>query len=342
MSTAIRCTKKAEGIPALDIIRIMSALSILLYHYTTRYDEVIGHTSDWRFLWPWGAEAVNVFFFLSGFLAIIHFRNQKFIVSLKKKAVRLYPTYWICLIISAAVTFAFLKEERWVGIRAFLINFTMLQSALGVRSVDGAYWTLWYDIVFYIVVACFQASRINKSRINRFMLLWLSLAFLCLALSGNSAYPIVLMRKALNRFLILDRIWAFVSGTMIAHLIEYKSRLSCVVLVLSIIYPLICGNTISAILLASVSLMVFLICNCQTGSEVKQTSSLVVRRGLSYMASLTYPIYLLHQNIGFAIIKLLQSRGMKGEICMLLPFLIVLLLAAGIQEQIIKRLSLAL
>ena len=87
MSTAIRCTKKAEGIPALDIIRILSALSILLYHYTTRYDEVIGHTSDWRFLWPWGAEAVNVFFFLSGFLAIIHFRNQKFIVSLKKKAV---------------------------------------------------------------------------------------------------------------------------------------------------------------------------------------------------------------------------------------------------------------
>lgn len=61
------CGNKIIGI---QVIRGISALFILLYHYTSRYNDVdyVTPHEDWPFSVPWGCYAVSTFFLISGYL----------------------------------------------------------------------------------------------------------------------------------------------------------------------------------------------------------------------------------------------------------------------------------
>ena len=59
----------------LDVVRGLSAILIMLYHYTTRYNQnpiTDGAKTDWSISVPWGCAAVTTFFILSGFLCAKH------------------------------------------------------------------------------------------------------------------------------------------------------------------------------------------------------------------------------------------------------------------------------
>lgn len=115
----------------MNWLRGFAAICVVLYHYTTRYQEVYGVIEEWSVNVPWGCGAVNTFFILSGFLTALTLRENTSVVDfVKKRAVRLYPAYWVCIILTALVTFFFLPTE-FPGFDAVLINFTMLQSFWG-------------------------------------------------------------------------------------------------------------------------------------------------------------------------------------------------------------------
>lgn len=67
---------KNKRIYGLDIIRGISAILIILYHYTTRYNESIYTAKEYIHRWPikvfWGSLAVCTFFLLSGYLSGIY------------------------------------------------------------------------------------------------------------------------------------------------------------------------------------------------------------------------------------------------------------------------------
>lgn len=57
-----------KRIQEIDYLRAVSMILIILYHYTTRYEEIIGHQVVWSINVPWGCFAVNTFFVLTGYL----------------------------------------------------------------------------------------------------------------------------------------------------------------------------------------------------------------------------------------------------------------------------------
>lgn len=59
---------------------------------------------------------------------------------------------------------------------------------------------------------------------------------------------------------------------------------------------------------------------------------------IAYASSLTYPFYLLHQNIGYSIISYMENKGLSGAILILIPTGIVLMLSIIIHEIVDKRL----
>lgn len=63
-------TLKKENLWLLNVLRGISALLIVLYHYTVQYEKSIGHLVPYTVTIPWGCYAVNTFFMLSGFLAV--------------------------------------------------------------------------------------------------------------------------------------------------------------------------------------------------------------------------------------------------------------------------------
>jgi peptidoglycan/LPS O-acetylase OafA/YrhL len=99
-----------------------------------------------------GHVGVVVFFLISGFVIPFSIRPDapapaaSFLI---KRFFRLFPAYWLSVPLAAAAIF-------WIWGTAFssrelLINLTLLQDALGVRSAEGVYWTLPVEIVFYLL-----------------------------------------------------------------------------------------------------------------------------------------------------------------------------------------------
>ena len=140
--------KKISG---LNYIRAISAVLVILYHYTTRYTQSYHNvTLENTGLW-WGYRAVAVFFGLSGFLTAHNLKATDTVKTFaKKRAIRLYPAYWVSIILTTVVTYLFLRE-RFIGIPSTIFNFTMLQEFVGIPSVDGAYWTLMHELWFYLI-----------------------------------------------------------------------------------------------------------------------------------------------------------------------------------------------
>ena len=135
----------------LDYLRGLSALLVMLFHYTTRYDMLYGHAGDYPLMISRGSFAVLMFFLLSGYLTFKGLPKYAPKPFIRNRFFRLYPTYWLCLIITWGVIMAFMPSLSVSG-KDFLLNFTMLQMYLGAAFVDGAYWTLACEVLFYVLI----------------------------------------------------------------------------------------------------------------------------------------------------------------------------------------------
>jgi len=168
---------KKPRIFVFDVLRTISAIMIVLYHYTTRYEETIGHTAPYPINFPFGSAFVAMFFLLSGYLLFFSTREEeKPLNFLYKRAVRLFPSYWVSLILTSLFMF-FLLKERLKPVLTILMNFTMLQSLIGFENVDGAYWTLIVELTFYFLVALLLLTKQLK-RIKVISLFWIIITFI--------------------------------------------------------------------------------------------------------------------------------------------------------------------
>lgn len=156
--------KKVNSLWLLDVFRGVSALLIVLYHYTTQYDKSIGHIGNYALTFPWGCYAVYAFFMLSGFLIVYTYKDTFNIVSfLKKRFLRLYPMFWICMLVTT-IYMSFIFPERMPTVKQFLFNLTMFPTLFGSTAIDGVYWTMPKEIIFYIIFAIIAVMGGKKRR----------------------------------------------------------------------------------------------------------------------------------------------------------------------------------
>lgn len=318
-----------KNIPALNYIRAVSAIMVMLYHYTTRYMmSYLNIPADKNHLGLWyGFWAVYTFFILSGFLTVISMgsetRPKQF---LEKRFFRLYPTYWTAIILTSMVTY-FFNRQKFIGVIKTLINFTMLQGCIGVSHVDGAYWTLAYELLFYIVIA-FVLFIKKFDKINILSLLWL-IAIICL--DG--------CQKAFNIPKIVNFLLTFALSKEYAHLFILGISLACIFKnkkdIISYVNIALCfclqyilhekkhGGTVFVIVIA---ILVY-ICAI-TNFKLKYDTV------LTKLAAISYPLYLIHQNIGYVLIKNLSlAIGYKMSVAVTI---IIMIFAAYIINRFIE------
>lgn len=90
---------------------------------------------------------------LSGFLIVYTYKENFNMVSfLKKRCVRLYPMFWVCMVVTT-IYMAFIFPERVPSVRQFLLNITMFPTLFGSTAIDGVYWTMPKELIFYIIFA---------------------------------------------------------------------------------------------------------------------------------------------------------------------------------------------
>ena len=98
-------------------------------------------------MFKFGYLGVNFFFMLSGFVIMASAHNRSAIKFGLLRALRLYPAFLSCLLITLVVLY--LCGNELPSLVAIVLNGLILNDYFGVPNIDGVYWTLQAELKFY-------------------------------------------------------------------------------------------------------------------------------------------------------------------------------------------------
>ena len=290
----------------IDFLRFLAALAVVFFHYSFR-----GYAADSMSIMPYpllapyskyGYLGVDLFFIISGFVILMTAASGSFRGFFVSRFVRLYPAFWACCTITFALTLAYGGERYSASFSQYLVNMTMLNGFVGVTSIDGAYWSLFVEIRFYALVALVLAiGRIHQTQ--SFIIAWLA---------ASIALQIVPVSK-LRYLLIADYSAYFIAGA--TYFLIWSQGISVIRIgVLGLSWSLALVQAIQTIqkiekhynagLDGVVVFGIITLFFCVMLLVALRRTGFLGRKRWLFVGSLTYPLYLLHQNVGFMVFNL--------------------------------------
>jgi peptidoglycan/LPS O-acetylase OafA/YrhL len=330
----------ATRVNEIDLLRFMAALAVVFFHYTFR-----GYAADSMSVIPfplfapyskYGYLGVELFFMISGFVILMTAAGgsmRDFVVS---RVIRLYPAFWASCTITFVVIFFFGEPKYTATISQYVINMTMLSGFLRVPPIDGVYWTLFVEIQFYFFITIILFIK-KISRIQSFLTAWMLLSILLTLfpvkilnflliteysayfIAGATFYLIWLEGLTLRKGVLLLVSWGSALFQEMHYLVEFEKH-----------YNTNMNSVVVVGVITSFFILMLLVALKKTG-RIGQKQWILI-------GSLTYPLYLLHQNIGFIVFN--ASYGWMSPFwlfCLTLGG--VLLLSYAIHVLIEKRFS---
>ncbi len=309
-------TKSSSRLAELDVLRGLAALAVVMFHYTTRYDSMFGHPEALPFQFPLGHLGVELFFMISGFVIFLtlnrttHYKD--FLVS---RFSRLFPVYWVAVLTTfSVVTLLGLPgEER--SLSELLVNFSMIQEFFGVKEVDSVYWTLRYELIFYcIMLAIFLSGKIGK--IETICAIWLGIQLFSILYEHYSGY----FPWKIKQFLLLEYSNLFVAGCLFNRaFVSGFNKERAGLLLVALITHFLAHDLVESLVVTGFFGLFGLFC-------LNKLRFLCIRP-LIYLGTISYSLYLIHQNISYALFRQLYELGVPQIVIFSICFAIALGLA---------------
>lgn len=165
---------KRDRFLSIDALRGIAALMVLIFHYEEMlYFVPTDQHVNLNVLWThYGLLGVELFFTISGFVILMSVESTKnlwhFAIG---RIARLYPAYLFSVLLTG-LYFLLLGE---VSLTTVGINLTMLQKFIKAPDLIPPYWSLAYELWFYILIGGIAASG-YLHRITWFSLGWFAIA----------------------------------------------------------------------------------------------------------------------------------------------------------------------
>ena len=304
----------------LDALRGIAILMVMGFHYTARYQAIYGHPQHLDFYFPLGRYGVQLFFIISGFVIYLTLGKTKnwkdFVIS---RFSRLYPVYWVSVIITSGVIWTFSLPGREPSLFSMMVNMSMIQDWFSIPHVDGVYWTLSLELSFYLIMLfVFILDRLE--RIEVICIRWILFILLARGCEEYFSFQILPVIKIL---LILDYANLFIIGIMFYRRYVQKSHWGAIVIIFaSLLLEFILhgyeSGIICSLFAAMVNMAIF---------RNKIADIIFSAKPLIFIGSISYSLYLLHQNIGYVMLRYLYSLEVKPVAAIPIVYLIVLGLA---------------
>jgi len=315
--------KDSSRLVEVDALRGLAALAVVLFHYTTRFTQLFEANSLPTFSFPDGHYGVNLFFIISGFVIFMTLektsRPMDFVVS---RFSRLFPAYWVAILLTFTLTHLLDLPGKLVDAATAFGNLIMIHGLFGIPHVDGVYWTLEVELLFYC--GMFLLYRFQRLHLIHHALL--GLLALRLAYFGLEQGFGIDLSWTISRLLILKYIPWFALGISI-HLATsrhgagawHQPALTAASAILTL---LIVDSPFLAALATALGAAVFLAASGR---------ALVLRhRILVWLGSISYPLYLLHENIGWSLQLRLGAQGIPADAIVLIALAASLALASAL------------
>lgn len=296
----------SSRVPGLDLLRLAAVGAVILYHYG--FWGPASHGVP-QVAMPWlgafaqyGFLGVPVFFTISGFVIAYSAEGRTPMDFAIARFSRIYPTFVFCMTMTFLATLLLGPPHFEVTLGQWFANLFVAAPALGHSYVDTSYWSLVIEIVFYGWVAAFMALGLFPRRIDVIILVWLGITF---------ANELTVDAPIFEKLFIADDSGFFAVGLLIYE--YYRGRRDSTlysILALAVgtsVFQAIhklerlgvhTGGTfdervVAAIVLVSIAI-IFL------ATRVRRSplpAGLILAAG-----GITYPLYLLHMQIGYTIL----------------------------------------
>ena len=320
--------QKHAPIAGLDLLRFLAATSVMLFHLgvaswalpaflgtqivagAVKYPELLS------FAWS-GFVGVEIFFVISGVVIAYSAAEASASTFLRSRILRLYPAVWICAPLSTIALWGSGVESKHQLIRGFIDSALLLPFG---PWADAVYWTLGIEMAFYgIIFALLAASSFEMIWIVCWVIGSVSAAYWIV---GWFMAPSFLMTHLWDRWLDLSLVSygiyfalgillylvrisgvskkkiGFGATLLIAAAIEisYKARFANVSMALNFTLP------------ATVPIIIFFAAMGAAITSLYWNARPGPARALRVVGLATYPLYLIHDYCGAAVLQMIGGR----------------------------------
>ncbi len=312
----------------LDALRGLAAVAVMLFHYTSRVTEIYSMGDKPLVSFDHLYFGVNLFFIISGYVIFMTLnkthRPMDFVVS---RFSRLFPAYWAAIVLTFLVTHWLGLPGRLVSGRDAFFNLAMAHNLFSVPHVDPVYWTLEVELLFYLgMFTLYRTGRLGQ--IHGALGFMVGLHLLNFVTDQIAS---VSMPWLLARLLILKHLPWFAIGVSLFLFIQPRDssdrRKSLQLVLAAALVIAITEASLATGLLALV--MAALVWAASTRRTPWLAQPMFV-----WLGAISYPLYLVHQNIGWSLQLRLRDMGVPIDVGVLCAVAFSLLLATGVARLI--------
>lgn len=324
---------------ALDILRIIAATMVVVFHLFYRgpflKEDISLPVLDFA---KYGYLGVNLFFILSGFLIAQSANNKSGLKFMIKRFIRIYPAYIICLGLTIITKLA-LSDTSYTFLEIFT-NVLLSNWILKIPSIDGVYWSLHVELMFYCLMAIIWQSVSKRNKVDHLILIWLLISLVL----NNVTIENELL-KILRILTLGEYAGFFIIGILFYRL--YKEGLKKHLILFSVFSLLTCLRSayteaislnqlkidpwISSLIIGLFTILFPILIRLRIKKKIKI---------LGILAGATYPLYLVHQEVGYLIVKILKLTSISsGILLVVFFFLISILINQNLEIPIQKKLK---
>jgi peptidoglycan/LPS O-acetylase OafA/YrhL len=296
-ATAMENPKSNARLNELDALRGIAACMVMVFHYTWQLATYMPHVEPPGSGFWAGIYGLHLFFGISGFVIFMTLdktrRATDFLVS---RFARLFPAYWAGIVVTTLTVHALDEPMLQEPAGVVLANLTMIQRYFDLRSVDGVYWSLSIELGFYAcMLALWYLKRLNS--IEVILLGWIALKILWWEMPGLPFLPSLL--------LAVEYIPYFAIGIVSYRVWKGERRWvqQVPVLAMGLIATLIADPLGPAVAYCLITVIFWAIAE----GKLKW----LITGPLVWLGSISYPLYLVHQYIGWSVIDHAQRLGLN-------------------------------
>lgn len=294
-------TSESSRVQALDLLRLVAVLAVVFYHYGFAGPIPQVAVPSIAAFARYGFLGVSAFFVISGFVIAYSTQGRTTTEFAIARVSRIYPTFVVCMTLTCVAVLVLGRPEFTATAAQWLANLFIAAPAFGEPYMDGAYWSLLIEIIFYGWIAVLIALGLFPRRIDAIILIWICITF---------ANELTLNLHIIEKLFIADDSGFFAVGLLIYEF--HRGRrdaalygmfaLSTGTAVFQAVHKLerlgvhtndsFERNVVAVICLSAIAVIVL-------ATRVRHVP--LPPRVVLAIGGLTYPFYLLHMQMGYVI-----------------------------------------
>jgi peptidoglycan/LPS O-acetylase OafA/YrhL len=299
-------------VPALDLLRLVAVLMVAAFHFGLQGPAGMVAVPGVEAVARYGFMGVPIFFVISGFVIAYSAEGRTATSFAIARFSRIYPTFLLCMTLTFLAVYFFGEPYFRTSLTQWAANLVIVSP--GQTYIDSAYWSLAVEAVFYAWITVFIWLGCSIRRCDGVLLLWIVISLL---------NELTVDIRFFGKTLMTDYSGFFASGILIYQMrcgkADARLRAVLAVAVMTGTYQAIHNLrwirqetgadfnefTVTAIFVTSVGIIFF-----ATGIKRLPVSPTL----LLALGGCTYPLYLLHQQLGY--VAFMQMNGSAHPLLM--------------------------